>query len=153
MELETGADFIHVPYKGGAAAATALLGGEVDVVIDTGTIITPQQDAGKFDVLAVSSKNRWPDKPDVPTLADTVAPGFDVVSWTGVGMPAGVDAAIVDKVRASVHAAIADPEVAGRIEKLGARPSTMSGEDMRAMVEQQINIWKKVVDAAGIEKR
>lgn len=153
LDLETGADFIHVPYKGGAAAATALLGGEVDVVIDTGTIITPQQEAGKFDVLAVSSKSRWPDKPDVPTLADTVAPGFDVVSWTGVGMPAGVDGAIVDKVRASVHAAIADPEVAGRIEKLGARPSAMSGEDMRAMVEQQINIWKKVVDAAGIEKR
>lgn len=153
MDLETGADFIHVPYKGGAAAATALLGGEVDVVIDTGTIITPQQEAGKFDVLAVSSKNRWPDKPDVPTLADTVAPGFDVVSWTGVGLPAGVDGAIADKLRASVHAAIADPEVAARIEKLGAKPSAMSGEDMRAMVEQQINIWKKVVDAAGIEKR
>lgn len=153
MDLETGADFIHVPYKGGAAAATALLGGEVDVVIDTGTIITPQQDAGKFDVLAVSSQTRWPDKPDVPTLAETVAPGFDVVSWTGVGMPAGVDAAIADKLRASVHAAIADPEVAARIEKLGAKPSPSSGEEMRAMVEQQIAVWKKVVDAAGIEKR
>ncbi len=153
LDLETGADFIHVPYKGGAAAATALLGGEVDVVIDTGTIMTPQQDAGKFDILAVSSKDRWPDKPDVPTLAETVAPGFDVVSWTGVGMPAGIDSAIADKVRASVHAAISDPDVAARIEKLGAKPSPMSGEDMRTMVEQQIETWKKVVESAGIEKR
>ena len=68
-------------------------------------------------------------------------------------MPAGVDSAIADKVRASVHAAIADPDVAARIEKLGAKPSPMSGEDMRTMVEQQIETWKKVVESAGIEKR
>tara|TARA_R110000751_G_scaffold107645_10_gene204112 strand:- start:1183 stop:2145 length:963 start_codon:yes stop_codon:yes gene_type:complete len=153
MDLKTGADFIHVPYKGGAAAATALLGGEVDVVIDTGTVMTPQEAAGSFDILAVSSAVRWPDKPDVPTLSETVSPDFDIVSWTGVGMPAGVPAEVADKLRASLHAAMADPDVAARIAKLGAKPSPSSGEEMRAMVERQIGLWKTVVDAAGIQKR
>ncbi|MDF2370710.1 MAG: tripartite tricarboxylate transporter substrate-binding protein [Rhizobiaceae bacterium] len=153
MDLKTGADFIHVPYKGGAAAATALLGGEVDVVIDTGTVMTPQEAAGSFDILAVTSAVRWPDKPDVPTLSETVSPDFDIVSWTGVGMPAGVPAEVADKLRASLHAAMADPDVAARIAKLGAKPSPSSGEEMRAMVERQIGLWKTVVDAAGIQKR
>ncbi len=153
MDLKTGADFIHVPYKGGAAAATALLGGEVDVVIDTGTVMTPQEAAGSFDILAVTSAERWPDKPDVPTLAETVSPEFDIVSWTGVGMPAGVPSEVADKLRSSLHAAMADPDVAARIAKLGAKPSPSSGEEMRAMVERQIGLWKTVVDAAGIQKR
>ncbi|QKV20166.1 Bug family tripartite tricarboxylate transporter substrate binding protein [Oricola thermophila] len=153
LDLETGAEFIHVPYKGGAAAATALLGGEVDLVIDTGTVISPQADAGEFDILAVTSKDRWPSQPDVPTLAETVAPDIDIVSWTGVGMPAGVSGEIADKVRASVHAALAMPDVAERISALGARPSPSSGEDMRGMIARQIEVWKKVVEASGIEKR
>ncbi|MBS3848825.1 tripartite tricarboxylate transporter substrate binding protein [Devosia sp. BSSL-BM10] len=152
MDMETGADFIHIPYKGGAAAATALLGGEVDVVIDTGTVVAPQAEGGEFDLLAVSSKDPWPTMSDVPSLSNTVAPGLDIVSWTGVGMPAGVDPAIVEKVRSAVHAALANPEVADRIVALGAFPKPNSGEEMRGMIEHQIAVWTAVVDAAGIEK-
>ena len=153
LELETGADFIHVPYKGGAAAVTAMLGGEVDVVIDTGTVLMPQKEAGAFDILAVSSKRRWMDQPDIPSLSETVAPAIDIVSWTGVGAPAGIDAAVAEKLRASVQKALANPDIAERITKLGARPSPSSGEDMRDMIERQIATWKKVVELTGIEKR
>ncbi|MEJ8476127.1 Bug family tripartite tricarboxylate transporter substrate binding protein [Roseibium algae] len=153
LELETGADFIHVPYKGGAAAVTAMLGGEVDVVIDTGSVLKPQKEAGNFDILAVSSKRRWIDSPDIPSLAETVAPGIDIISWTGVGAPAGLDPAVTDKLRASVHKALANTDTAERISKLGAWPSPSSGKDMRKMIENQIATWKKVVELTGIQKR
>lgn len=153
LELRTGADFLHIPYKGGAAAATALMGGEVDVLIDTGTVIHAQAMAGVFDELAVTSADRWPDSPDVPTLNETVAPGFDVVSWTGIGMPAGVAPEIADRIRTDIHAALAKPEVQEKIAALGATPAATSGEDMAKMVSDQIAVWTDVINSAGIEKR
>ncbi|MEP3047263.1 MAG: tripartite tricarboxylate transporter substrate binding protein [Roseibium sp.] len=153
LELETGADFLHIPYKGGAAAVTAMLGGEVDVVIDTGSILRPQKEAGAFDLLAVTSKKRWIDSPDIPSLAETVAPTIDIISWTGVGAPAGLDPAVEDKLRKAVHAAINDPQVTERISGLGAWPSPSSGQEMQAMIDRQISTWTKVVEFSGIEKR
>ncbi|WP_298500180.1 tripartite tricarboxylate transporter substrate binding protein [uncultured Maritimibacter sp.] len=153
LELNTGGDFLHIPYKGGAAAATALMGGEVDVLIDTGTVIEGQAAAGVFDKLAVTSAERWPDSPDVPTLAETVAPDFDVVSWTGIGMPAGVDPERAERIRADIHAALAKPEVQEKISALGATPAASSGEEMLQLVTDQITVWTDVVNNAGIEKR
>lgn len=153
LALRTGAEFLHIPYKGGAAASTALMGGEVDIVIDTGTVIRPQAEAGVYDILAITSGERWPDAPDVPTLSETVAEGFDVVSWTGIGMPAGVPAEIADRIRTEVHAAIAAPAVNEKIASLGAKPSPSSGEEMTDLIKGQIAVWTDVIETAGIEKR
>lgn len=153
LGLETGAEFLHVPYAGGAAATTALMGGEVDLVIDAGTVILGQADAGVFDVLAVSSGTRWADRPDVPTLAETVAPGFDVLSWLGLGAPAGLPAPIAERLTAVANQALALPEVQDRIAALGATAVGSSGEDFRAMVERQIATWTRVIDEAHIERR
>jgi tripartite-type tricarboxylate transporter receptor subunit TctC len=153
LGLRTGAKFIHIPYKGGAAASTALLGGEVDVLIDTGTVIRGQAKAGAFDVLAVTSNKRWPDSPNVPTVAETVSPKFDIVSWTGVGVPSGTPAPVAGKVRAEVHRVLALPAVQTRLRGLGAEPSPSSGEEMKAMVETQISVWNDVIKAVGIKKR
>ncbi|WP_299938464.1 tripartite tricarboxylate transporter substrate-binding protein [uncultured Pelagimonas sp.] len=153
LALRTGAEFLHIPYKGGAAASTALMGGEVDVVIDTGTVIRPQADAGVYDILAITSGQRWPDAPDLPTVAETVAPDFDVVSWTGIGMPAGVPTEISDKVRGAVHAALATPAVSDKIASLGAKPSPSTGEEMTNLIAGQIAVWTDVIATAGIDKR
>ena len=153
LALRTGAEFLHIPYKGGAAASTALMGGEVDVVIDTGTVIRPQAEAGVYDILAITSGERWPDAPDVPTVSETVAEGFDVVSWTGIGMPAGVPDDIADKIRGAVHDALAVPAVSDKIASLGAKPSPSSGEEMTSLIEGQIAVWTDVIATAGIEKR
>ena len=153
LGLRTDAEFLHIPYKGGAAASTALMGGEVDVVIDTGTVIRPQAEAGVYDILAITSGERWPDAPDLPTISETVAPGFDVVSWTGIGMPAGVPSEIADTIRTAVHAALAVPAVSEKIASLGAKPSPSSGEEMTALIEGQIAVWTDVIASAGIEKR
>lgn len=153
LDLRTDADFLHIPYKGGAAASTALMGGEVDVVIDTGTVIRPQAEAGVYDILAITSGERWPDAPDVPTVSETVAEGFDVVSWTGIGMPAGVPDEIADRIRSEVHAALAATSVNDMISSLGAQPSPSTGEEMTALIEDQISVWTDVIESAGIEKR
>jgi tripartite-type tricarboxylate transporter receptor subunit TctC len=153
LALRTGAKFLHIPYKGGAAASTALMGGEVDVVIDTGTVIRPQAEAGVYDILAITSGERWPDAPDVPTVSETVAKGFDVVSWTGIGMPAGVPDDIASTIRGAVHDALAVPAVSDKIASLGAKPSPSSGADMTALIEGQVAVWTDVIATAGIEKR
>lgn len=153
LALRTGAEFLHIPYKGGAAASTALMGGEVDVVIDTGTVIRPQAEAGVYDILAITSGERWPDAPDLPTVSETVAEGFDVVSWTGIGMPAGVPNDIADKIRGAVHDALAVPAVRDKIASLGAKPSPSSGADMTALIKGQVAVWTDVIATAGIEKR
>lgn len=153
LALRTGAEFLHIPYKGGAAASTALMGGEVDIVIDTGTVIRPQAEAGVYDILAITSGKRWPDAPDVPTLSETVAEGFDVVSWTGIGMPAGVPDDIANTIRNAVHDALSTPAISEKIASLGAKPSPSSGEEMTALIEGQIAVWTDVISTAGIEKR
>ncbi len=153
LGLRTGADFIHVPYKGGAAASTALMGGEVDVIIDTGTVIRGQAEAGVYDILAITSKKRWPDAPDLPTVSETVSPDFDVVSWTAIGMPAGVPDDIADRIRSEVHAALELPGVQAKIAALGAKPGGSSGEQLKALIEGQIAVWTDVIEAAGIQKR
>lgn len=153
LGIETGAQFIHVPYKGGAAAITAMLGGEVDVVIDTGTVIFGQAQAGTADVLAVTSAERWPDSPDVPTLSETVAPGFDVVSWTGLGAPAGLPADVVTVLETEIQRVMALPEVREQIAALGANPVGSNGDALKTLVERQIGVWAKVIETAGIERR
>lgn len=152
LDLATGADFIHVPYKGGAGAATALLGGEVDVLIDAGTVISAQAEANAFDILAVTSNVRWPGFEGVPTLDETVAPGTDIISWTGIGMPAGVPDTIVTKVNDEIQRIIALPGVQEKIVALGAEPGASSGQDLHDLVERQIATWIKVVEDAGVSK-
>lgn len=153
LGLQTGAEFIHVPYEGGAAASTALMGGEVDLIIDAGTVIRGQADAGVFEVLAVTSGTRWPDAPDVPTLSETVAPGFDVISWTALGAPAGLPGDVAGKLTDAIAAALAQPGVQENIAALGANPAGSTGAELQALIERQIAVWTEVIAAAGIEKR
>ncbi|MBF9034326.1 tripartite tricarboxylate transporter substrate binding protein [Rhodobacterales bacterium HKCCE2091] len=153
LDIETSADFLHVPYAGGAAAVTAMMGGEVDLVIDTGTAIFGQADAGVLDVLAVTSSERWPDNPDVPTVAETVAPGFNVVSWTGLGAPAGLPDDVVEVLTAEISRVMALEAVRERIAALGAAPVGSSSAEFQELVEGQIATWTEVIETAGVERR
>ncbi|MEQ8368382.1 MAG: tripartite tricarboxylate transporter substrate-binding protein [Roseicyclus sp.] len=153
LGLETGAEFIHVPYQGGAAASTALMGGEVDLIIDTGTVIRGQADAGVYDVLAVTSAERWPDSPDVPTLNETVAEGFDVISWTALGAPAGLPENVEAALSAEIQRVLAMEDVQAQIAALGASPRGSTGAELQALIERQIAVWTEVIDTAQIERR
>lgn len=153
LALQTDARFTQVPYQGGIAASTALLRGEVDLIIDAGTVITNQVAAGAFELLAVTSRERWPRTPSTPTVAETVAPNFDVVSWTGLAFPAGTPKPMVDRIRIELHRAINVPEVQQRLRALDSEPAASSGEEMLALVKRQIAMWTQVVAETGLEKR
>ncbi|PKP68540.1 MAG: MFS transporter [Alphaproteobacteria bacterium HGW-Alphaproteobacteria-4] len=153
LGLETGVEFLHVPYQGGAAATTALMGGEIDLVIDAGTVILGQADAGVFDVLGVTSATRWADRPDVPTVAEAVAPGFDVVSWTGLGAPAGLPQEIADRLNTEMNSLLGRPEVRERIAALGANPMGSTSQELHDLVERQVATWTRVINDAQIERR
>ena len=130
LAQRTGTRFTHIPYQGGSATITALLRGDVDLIVDTGTVISSQAAAGVIDILAVSSRERWKLTPNVPTIAETVAPDFDVISWTGIGVPAGTPAAVAGKLNAEVRRALADATVQERLRKLNSEPAPSSAAEM-----------------------
>lgn len=145
--------FVHVPYRGDAGAVTALLGGNVDFIIAPGTAIFGQIEAGKFRALAVSGKQRWASLPNVPTIAESGAPGFEVLAWTGVATTKGVAKPIVDKLNTEVRRAIAVPTVSDKLKGLGSVPVSSTPEDVTEKVRSQVKLWKEVAEKAGLEKR
>ena len=143
----------HIPYQGGPATVTALLRGDVDFIVETGTVVKGQAAAGVIDILAVSSKERWMHTPNVPTVAETVAPDFDIISWTGIGVPAGTPPAVTEKLGAAVKRALAAATVQERLRTLDSEPAPSSRFEMRELIKRQIDTWTRVVDQAGLEKR
>ncbi|MCY1202879.1 hypothetical protein D9M68_190870 [compost metagenome] len=126
LRLTTGTDLLHVPFKGSAPAVTAVLGGNVDVAVDTLTILAPQIQAGKLKGLAIASAQRSPLLPDVPTVAELGYPGFEVTSWFGLSAPAATPEAVVERLNAEVAKAAASPRVQEKLATQGlvAWPST-----------------------------
>ncbi len=145
--------FVHVPFRGDAGAVTALLGGNVDFIVAPGTAIFGQIESGKFRALAVSGKQRWPSMPNVPTIAESGAPGFEVLAWTGVATTKGVSKPIVDKLNAEVRRAIAVPLVADKLKGLGSVPVSSTPAEVTEKVRSQVKLWKEVAEKAGLEKR
>jgi tripartite-type tricarboxylate transporter receptor subunit TctC len=151
LALQSGTRFTHVPYLGGAAATTGLLRGEIEVIVDTGAGLAGQLAAGSLQIIGVSSKDRWSRTPEVPTVAEAVLPDFDIVSWTGLAVPAGTPAPIVAKLRAELHRTLAASEVQDRLRALDSAPAPSSGEEMRELIKRQIGVWARVVQRAGIQ--
>lgn len=153
LAQRTGTRFTHIPYQGGPATITAVLRGDVDFIVETGTVIKSQAAAGLIDILAVSSRERWMHAPNVPTISETVAPDFDVMSWTGIGVPDGTPAAVVERLNAEVGRALTVPIVQERLRTLDSEPAPSSGAAMGALIARQIETWTRVVEQAGLEKR
>ena len=144
------APFLHVPYKGDAAAITSLLGGDIPLVVATPTVAVAQVKAGKLKVVATSGGTRWSGMPDVPTAAEAGVPGFDVRSWIGLAAPAGTPKPIIERLHAEVQKAIAIPEVRSRLEALGGEARGSTPQEMKERVAFEVARWKKVIAEANI---
>lgn len=149
----TGANFLHIPYKGDAGSVAALLGGEIDMIVSAGTSVLSQAKSGDLDLIAVSWNQPWPETPDVPTIDSTVAPGFNVFSWVGLGAPAGLSDAVTAKLNAALQEVVASDEVSQKLSALGGLPGTTTPAEFRDMVAAQVQEWNAVIDAAGIERK
>ncbi|MFM9971811.1 MAG: tripartite tricarboxylate transporter substrate binding protein [Burkholderiales bacterium] len=144
-------DIVHVPYKGGAPAVNGLLGGQVQVNLATISTALPHVKAGALRALAVSTGQRWPSTPDLPTLAEAGLKGYDYASWVGVFAPAKTPAAIVNRLWNEAAKAARNAEMKAIFAQEAAEPIGNSPEQFTAIVEREIATWKKVVEAAGIK--
>ncbi len=148
-----GAKMLHVPHRGDSAAVTALLTGDVDLMIAPATALLSLIEAGTFRALAVSANRRWPRLPEVPTVAETVAPGYEVMAWMAVATARGVPRPIVDRLNQEIRRAIATPGVDKRLRDLGAFPIVSTPEEATERTKAEIARWNKVIDAAGIARQ
>lgn len=140
----------HVPYKGGGAAVQDLLGGQIQMMVTALPTVEGHLKSGRLRALAVSSSTRMPSLPDVPTLAESGLPGFDVRSWYGVFAPSATPPGLIKRLNTELQKAIADKDVRERFSTLGIDPLGGSAADFAATVRTDSARWAKVVADAGI---
>jgi len=147
---QTKTKFLHVPYRGEAPALTGLLQGEIDFIAATTGPVSPRVKSGEFRALAVTGKTRWRDFPDVPTVAESAIPGFEVISWTGLAGPPNLPKPIVDRLNAELRKALAAPDVKSKLEAMGGDPRATTPDEMKALVQRQYDTWKKLAVEANL---
>jgi tripartite-type tricarboxylate transporter receptor subunit TctC len=145
-----GIDIVHVPYRGGAAMATDLLAGRVQLGIDVLTGELPHIQAGTIRAIAFAGRSRYPALPDVPTIGETM-PLYVANSWAGVGVPRGTPPEIVARLNREINAGLADPGVKARLFDVAATPMPFTPEEFGAYVRSEIDKWGKVIRTAGIK--
>ena len=144
----TGCDMLHVPYKGAGPALTDLIGGQVHVMFDNLPSSAGHIKSGKLRALGVTSEQREPSLPEVPSIGEAV-PGYEATAWFGIGMPKGTPRDIVQKVNAEVNRALADPKMRERLAELGGRPIAGTPEDFGRTIAAETAKWEKVVISSG----
>ncbi len=147
---QTKTRFLHVPYRGEAPAITGMLQGDIDFIAATTGPISSRVKAGEFRALAVTGKTRWRDFPNVPTVDEATIPGFEVISWTGLAGPPNMPKPIVDRLNAELRKALAVPEVKQKLESMGGDPRATTPDEMKALVQRQYEVWKKLAVEANL---
>ena len=145
FKSELGLDIVHVPYQGGGEAMNALLSGQVQILFITLPASLPHIKAGKVKALAQTGAKRMSLLPDIPTVAETVQPGFDISLWIGVVAPAGTPKPVVDRVNAEFNRVLAIPAVAERIGSLGANIVGGTPAQHDAYIRKELQRWAKTI--------
>ena len=150
LKYKTGIGIDHIPYKGSAPAIQDVMAGQVDMMFDTTVVAGPHIESGKLRALAVTSAQRLPTLPKVPTVADTV-PGYEVVSWQAIFAPAGTPKAIQQRLHDEVNKILAQPDVKERLAKLGMEPGQMSTDQFTAFQKAEVAKWAQLIKAANVK--
>jgi tripartite-type tricarboxylate transporter receptor subunit TctC len=146
-----GIDVVHVPYKGFGPAMTDLLGGQVASAFATTLASLPQVKAGKLRALGISSARRSVVAPDVPTIAESGLPGFDVNEWQMLLAPSGTAAAIVERMQREVANGLRNQEVKTRLTELGATPVGSTPQEAQTFLRGELARWADVAKRVGIK--
>jgi len=150
FKMMTGVNMVHVPYRGGASAIAALIAGQVQVMFTSPFGLIEYISDGKLRALAVTTVTRSEALPDVPPVGDFV-PGYEVISWFGIGAPTNTPAEIVDKLNREINAALADPRMKARISDMGATPFVSSPADFGKFIADETEKWANVIKFAGLK--
>ncbi|MEJ2801489.1 tripartite tricarboxylate transporter substrate binding protein [Comamonadaceae bacterium PP-2] len=146
LVAQTGADAVHVPYRGSGAAVTALLSGDVDMALLPAAAVMPHVKAGKLRALAVASPERSPSLPDLPTLGESGLPDIKGDAWIGFIAPAKTPAAVIKKLHDGIVQVLAEPEVKEKLRLQYMDPVGNSPEAFRQVLAADVKRWKPVVD-------
>jgi tripartite-type tricarboxylate transporter receptor subunit TctC len=150
LKLEAGVNIVHVPYKGSGPALVDQLSGRIEVAFTTIIAVLPYIQSGRLRAIAVSTRERFPTLPAVPTVAESGVKGFDGGSWQGIVMPAGSPRDAVSKASLDLTKMLRSPDTRERILTMGGITLGNSPEEFSAFVRTEIDKWSKVVKAAGI---
>lgn len=151
FETVAGVQTLVVPYKGSPAVQAALRTGEIDLAFEIVGPMLPQVQAGAVRALAVSSAQRNPALPEVPTVQQAGVAGYDVASWNALAAPAGTPPAVIEALNRAAREAVASPAVQERLGRLGMRLAASSPAELQALLAGEITRWGAVIRAAGIE--
>ena len=139
---------VHVPYKGASLALTAMLGGEVDMVVSTVPATIPHINAGRMRGLAVLNPERVPTLPKIPTSAEAGMPELVVITWYGLFTPAGVKQDVIERLNTEANKVLRSPETVSQLTKVGVDPKPMAPAEFAKFVREEIDRWARVVKAA-----
>lgn len=142
---------VGIPYRGGGPMMTDILGGQIPMMFINQDVALQHVKAGKLRALAVSSLERNPLYPDVPTIAESGYPGFSALSWSGLSAPKGTPKAIVDKLEAAAVKAMQSPAIKARMESQGFVVPALGAADYTQFVQKEVDRWTRVINIAGIK--
>jgi tripartite-type tricarboxylate transporter receptor subunit TctC len=150
FKMMTGVDMIHVPYRGGVAALTDLIGGRAQVFFPSTSLAIEQIRAGNLRPLAVTTATRWEGLPGIPTVGEFV-PGYEASGWSGVGAPRSTPTEIIDRLSREINAGLADPKIKARFTDLGSTVLAGSTADFGKLIADETEKWGKVIKFADIK--
>jgi tripartite-type tricarboxylate transporter receptor subunit TctC len=145
-----GIDMLHVPFRGGPPALTAVLGGQAQVYFIASSSSIELIKAGKLRALAVTTATRWEGLPDVPTVAE-FAPAYEASIWFGMGAPKNTPAEIIDKLNKAINMGLVDPKMKARLSDLGNTALSLSPVELTKLIADEAEKWGKVIWAANIK--
>lgn len=151
LKSTAGLDIVHIPFNGNGPANTAIMGGQVQALFGSMPAVLPHAQSGKLRPLAVGTAKRSPALPNVPTVAESGYPGFEVSLWLGFIAPRGTPKPIVDRLHKELTTIVAMPETKDILQKNGADPVSNSPEEFSALIKDEIGKYVKAVKAAGMK--
>ncbi|WP_219214874.1 Bug family tripartite tricarboxylate transporter substrate binding protein [Variovorax boronicumulans] len=151
LKMMAHVDMLHVPYKGAAPMLTDLMGGQVQVGFDNLPSTINFVRSGKVRAIAVTTAQRWPGAPEIPTVAESGVPGYEVSGWFGLLAPAGTPPAVLKTIQQAIAEAVKQPEVNKQMLDLGAQPVANTPEAFAALVQADVAKWREVVKTTGVK--
>ena len=151
LKKRTGVDIVKVPYRSNPAVMTDLLGGQIQIMVADFNTGLPQLKAGKVNALAVLTRDRNPALPDVPTLSETVMPGYHILAWAGMFGPADMPPEAVKVLADAVQKALENPQVRARFAASGTDLYWSGPKEFEQFVKTELVSWTAMIKEAGIE--
>jgi tripartite-type tricarboxylate transporter receptor subunit TctC len=148
-----GIDLLHVPYKSSPPALNDVIGGRITMMFTDVLTGLPHVNGGALRALAVTTKDRSPLMPNLPSMQEAGVPDFDITSWQGYFGPAGLPKEVVTRLNAEIRKIVEDPEIKAKLATLGMDAFSGTPEELGTFVKDQLVLWEKLVTNAGIEKQ